>query len=38
MIYRLAISEQLTSYNDRTIKELNQLIENNEKKKERRFK
>lgn len=34
MIYRLAISEQLTSYNDRTIKELNKLIENNEKKKE----
>ena len=33
MIYRFAVSEQLASYNDRTIKELNDLIEKNQKKK-----
>lgn len=32
MIYRLSVSEQLTKYNDRVIKELNQLIEDNKKK------
>lgn len=33
MIYRFAVSEQLASYNDKTIKELNDLIEANQKKK-----
>lgn len=34
MIYRLSIVEQLTSYNDKIMKELKQLIEENKKKKQ----
>lgn len=32
-IYRLAVTEQLTTYNDRLIKEYNQMIETNNKRK-----
>lgn len=33
MVYRLSIVEQITEYNDKTIKELEELINNNEKRK-----
>lgn len=33
-IYRMAITEQITDYNDKLVKEYNQMIENNKKKQE----
>jgi len=34
MVYRMSVAEQLTEYNDRVMKELKELIEENKKKKE----